>query len=366
MTKADINRHIYTLTQPFPNAALKRYDNAPRLEADYEAARVYWSLGIGVAAPHFWPFSADAQQGERVRLIGVLLQATKNDLESEARVKAFLHGLEQLGWTEGRNLKLEYRWAGGNSDDIRKHAAELVALAPDILVAAGSATVGALQQATRTVPIVFATVGDPVGGGFVESLARPGGNITGFAIFEYAIGAKWLELLREISPSTTRVAVLRDPAVATGPGQFGAIQTAAPSFRIEVSPVNVRDASEIDRAVTAFAQTPNGGLIVTGTPLAQLHRDLIISLAAKHRLPAVYFERFFVTDGGLISYGADFVDQYRRAGGYVHRILNGDKPADLPVQAPNKYELVINLKTAKALGISVPPSLLARADAVIE
>ncbi|MGB8049445.1 MAG: ABC transporter substrate-binding protein [Pseudolabrys sp.] len=233
-------------------------------------------------------------------------------------------------------------------------------------MAAGSATVGALQQATRTVPIVFATVGDPVGGGFVESLARPGGNITGFAIFEYAIGAKWLELLREISPSTTRVAVLRDPAVATGPGQFDAIQTAAPSCRMEVSPVNVRDASEIGRAATAFAQTPNGGLIVTGTPLAQLHRDLIISLAAKHRLPAVYFERFFVTDGGLISYGADFVDQYRRAGGYVHRILNGDKPADLPVQAPNKYELVINLKTAKALGISVPPSLLARADAVIE
>ena len=233
-------------------------------------------------------------------------------------------------------------------------------------MAAGSATVGALQQATRTVPIVFATVGDPVGGGFVESLARPGGNITGFVIFEYAIGAKWLELLREISPSTTRVAVLRDPAVATGPGQFGAIQTAAPSCRMEVSPVNVRDASEIGRAATAFAQTPNGGLIVTGTPLAQLHRDLIISLAAKHRLPAVYFERFFVTDGGLISYGADFVDQYRRAGGYVHRILNGDKPADLPVQAPNKYELVINLKTAKALGISVPPSLLARADAVIE
>ncbi|MGB8560462.1 MAG: ABC transporter substrate-binding protein [Pseudolabrys sp.] len=233
-------------------------------------------------------------------------------------------------------------------------------------MAAGSATVGALQQATRAVPIVFATVGDPVGGGFVESLARPGGNITGFAIFEYAIGAKWLELLREISPSTTRVAVLRDPAVATGPGQFGAIQTAAPSCRMEVSPVNVRDASEIGRAATAFAQTPNGGLIVTGTPLAQLHRDLIISLAAKHRLPAVYFERFFVTDGGLISYGADFVDQYRRAGGYVHRILNGDKPADLPVQAPNKYELVINLKTAKVLGISVPPSLLARADAVIE
>ena len=322
--------------------------------------------GSAVAAPQIWPLATRAQQSERVRRIGVLLQAVKSDPESQIRIKAFVKGLEQFGWTEGRNLQLDYRWAGGNSDDIRKHAADLVALAPDVLVAAGSATVGALQQSTRTVPIVFATVGDPVGAGFVESLARPGGNITGFAIFEYAIGAKWLELLREISPRTTRVAVLRDPSVATGPGQFGAIQTAAPSLRMEISAVNMRDASEIGRALTAFAQSPNGGLIVSGTPLAQFHRNLIITLAARHKLPAVYFERFFVADGGLISYGADFVDQYRRAGGYVHRILNGEKPADLPVQAPTKYELVINLKTAKALDLTVPPSLLARADAIVE
>ena len=322
--------------------------------------------GSAVAAPQIWPLATRAQQSERVRRIGVLLQAVKSDPESQIRIKAFVKELEQFGWTEGRNLQLDYRWAGGNSDDIRKHAADLVALAPDVLVAAGSATVGALQQSTRTVPIVFATVGDPVGAGFVESLARPGGNITGFAIFEYAIGAKWLELLREISPRTTRVAVLRDPSVATGPGQFGAIQTAAPSLRMEISPVNMRDASELGRALTAFAQSPNGGLIVSGTPLAQLHRNLIITLAARHKLPAVYFERFFVVDGGLISYGADFVDQYRRAGGYVHRILNGEKPADLPVQAPTKYERVINLKTAKALDLTVPPSLLARADAIVE
>ena len=301
-----------------------------------------------------------------MRRIGVLLQATKSDLEFQPRLKAFLDGLAQLGWTEGRNLQLEYRWAGGNADEIRRHAAELVVLAPDVLVAAGSAAVGALQQATRAIPIVFATVGDPVGAGFVESLARPGGNITGFAVFEYAIGGKWLALLKDVSPRTNRVAVLRDPTIALGPGQFGAIQTAAPSFGIEVIPINVREPAEIERAVTAFANSSNGGLIVTGSPLAQLHRGLIISLAARHKLPAVYFERFFVADGGLISYGPEFVDQYRRAAGYVDRILKGEKPADMPVQAPTKYDLVINLRTAKALGLTVPPSLLATANEVIE
>src|SRR5262245_3741166 len=301
-----------------------------------------------------------------MRRIGVLLQATKSDLEFRPRLKAFLDGLEQFGWAEGRNLQLEYRWAGGNADDLRRHATELVVLAPHVLVAAGGAAVGALQQATRTIPIVFATAGDPVGAGFVENLARPGGNITGFAVFEYAIGGKWLALLKEVSPRTNRVAVLRDPTIALGPGQFGAIQTAAPSFRMEVVPIDVREAAEIDRAVTRFAKSSNGGLIVAGSPLAQLHRGLIISRAALHKLPAVYFERFFVADGGLISYGTDFVDQYRRTGGYVHRILGGEKPGDLPVQAPTKYELVINLKTAKAMGLEIPSTLLARADAVIE
>ena len=319
---------------------------------------------IGGAAS--WPLAVRAQPAERMRRIGVLLQATKSDLEFQPRLKAFLDGLAQFGWTEGRNLQLEYRWAGGNSDEIRRHAAELAVLAPDVLVAAGSTAVGALQQATRTIPIVFPTAGDPVGAGFVESLARPGGNITGFAAFEYAIGGKWLALLKDISPRTNRVAVLRDPTVTVGPGQLGAIQTAAPSFGIEVIPINVREPDEIDRAVTAFAKSSNGGLIVTGSPLAQLHRGLIISLAARHKLAAVYFERFFVADGGLMSYGPEFVDQYRRAAGYVDRILRGEKPADLPVQAPTKYELVINLKTAKALGLAAPLSLLAAATEVIE
>jgi putative ABC transport system substrate-binding protein len=319
---------------------------------------------IGGAAA--WPLAVRAQQPERTRRIGVLLQATESDLEFQPRLKAFLDGLAQFGWAEGRNLQLEYRWAGGNADEIRRHAAELVVLAPDVLIAAGSTAVGALQQATRTIPIVFPTAGDPVGAGFVESLARPGGNITGFAVFEYAIGAKWLALLKDVSPRTNRVAVLRDPAVAVGPGQLGAIQTAAPSFGMEVIPINVREPDEIERSVTAFAKSSNGGLIVTGSPLAQLHRALIISLAVRHKLPAVYFERFFVADGGLISYGPEFVDQYRRAAGYVDRILRGEKPADMPVQAPTKYELVINLKTAKALGLTVPPSLLATANEVIE
>jgi putative tryptophan/tyrosine transport system substrate-binding protein len=325
--------------------------------------REFISLLGGAAA---WPVAAHAQQGDRMRRIGVLVPASSNDSESQTRLKALREGLEQFGWSDGRNIHLEYRWAEGNTDDIRRDAAELVALAPDVILTAGSAPVAALQKATRSVPIVFATAGDPVGAGFVDSLARPGGNITGFAVFEYSIGGKWLELLKEISPRMTRVAVLRDRAVALGPGQFGAIQTAAPSFGIEVSPISVDDKSEIERAVAAFARFANGGLIVTGSPLAQLHRDLIIKLAARHQLPALYFERFFVTDGGLISYGPDFVDQWRRAAGYVDRILKGEKPADLPVQAPTKYELVINLKTAKALGLEIPATLLARADEVIE
>jgi putative ABC transport system substrate-binding protein len=335
----------------------------PELGANMRRREFISLLGGAVAA---WPVAARAQQGERMRRIGVLLPAAADDAAFQPRIRGFLQVLQQLGWSDSRNVRIDTRWAGANADGIRRHAAELAALAPDVILTSGSGAVGALQQATRTVPIVFATVADPVGAGFVDSLSRPGGNITGFAIFEYAIGGKWLELLKEISPRMTRVAVLRDLAVAAGPGQFGAIQTAAPSFGMEVSPVNVRDASEIERAVMAFARSSNGGLIVTASPLAQLHRDLIITLAARHKLPAVYFERFFVAEGGLISYGADFVDQFRRAAGYVDRILKGEKPADLPVQAPTNYELVINLKTAKALGIEVPPTLLARANEVIE
>ena len=326
--------------------------------------RAFIKLIVGSAAA--WPLAALAQQGERMRHIGLLLPASADESEFQARIGAFLQGLALSGWTVGRNVRLEYRWAGTNPDDIRRHATELVALKPDVILVSGSAPVGALQQATRAVPIVFATAADPVGAGFVDSLSRPGGNITGFAIFEYAIGGKWLELLKELSPRMTRVAVIRDLAVAAGPGQFAAIQTVAPSLGVEVIPVNVQDASEIERAVVAFARSPNGGLIVTASPLAQRHRDLIINLAARHKLPAVYFERFFVADGGLISYGADFLDQFRRAAGYVDRILKGEKPADLPVQAPTKYELAINLKTAKALGLEIPTTLLARADKVIE
>jgi putative tryptophan/tyrosine transport system substrate-binding protein len=265
-----------------------------------------------------------------------------------------------------RNIRIEVRWAGGNTEDIRRHAAELTALPPDVVVANGSAAVGPLVQATRTVPIVFAIVPDPVGAGFVDSLARPGGNATGFMLFEYGIGGKWLELLREIAPGVTRVGVLRDPTVTTGIGQWGAIQTAAPSFGLEVSPINLRDGPEIERAVAAFARVSNGGLIATGSALTVVHRDLLVTLASQYKLPAIYLGRHFVAAGGLISYGPDFLDQYRRAAGYIDRILKGEKPADLPVQAPTKYELVINLKTAKALGLDVPPTLLARADEVIE
>jgi putative tryptophan/tyrosine transport system substrate-binding protein len=271
-----------------------------------------------------------------------------------------------LGWTDGRNVRIDIRWGGGDPDRSRRYATDLATLAPDVILASGSAALGQLLQATRAVPIVFTQTADPVGGGFVDSLARPGGNATGFITLEYGFSAKWLELLKQIAPGVTRAAVLRDAAIAAGIGQFGAIQSVAPSFGVELSPVNVRDPGEIERAVTPIARSSNGGLIVTGSPLAFLHRDLIITLAARHRLPAVYPYRFFVTGGGLISYGPDTVDQYRQAAGYVDRILKGEKPADLPVQAPTKYELVINLKTAKALGLDIPTTVLARADEVIE
>jgi putative ABC transport system substrate-binding protein len=317
----------------------------------------------GVAAS--WPLAARAQQVEPVRRIGVLMYWTADDAEGQARLAAFAQALQQLGWSDGRNLRIDTRWA--TADDIRRHAAELAELAPDVLVAAtGTATVAPLLQATRTVPIVFVSVIDPVGAGFVASLAQPGGNATGFTIYEYSMSGKWLELLKEIAPRVTRAAVLRDPAVASGIGQFGAVQIVAPSLGVDLSPVDVRDAGEIERAVTAFARGSNGGLIVTGSALAIVHRDLIISLANRHRLPAVYSNRHFVTGGGLISYGPDTIDPFRRAAGYVDRILKGEKAAELPVQAPTKYDLVINLKTAKALGLEIPSSVLARADEVIE
>ena len=300
--------------------------------------REFITLLGGAAAA--WPLAARAQQPERMRRIGVLLPAAADDAEFQARVGAFLQALAQLGWTIGRNVRIDTRWATANAADIRRHAAELVALAPDVILAHGASTVGPLLQATRTVPIVFPVVVDPVGAGFVDSLARPGGNATGFMTFEYSMSGKWLELLKQIAPGVTRAAVLRDATQGSGTGQFAAIQAVAPSLRVEVNPVNMRDAGEIERAVAAFARAPNGGLIVTSGGLGTLHRDLIITLAARHKLPAVYFERFFVAAGGLISYGPDLVDQYRRAAGYVDRILKGEKPADLPVQAPTKYETV--------------------------
>jgi len=309
-----------------------------------------------------WPLAAHAQQPDRIRRIGAFA-GIEEDAEGQARFAAFLQGLRQLGWTDGRNVRIDYRWGGGNADNIRKQAAELAALAPDVVLAAGAAVVGPLLQATRTVPVVFVIVPDPVGAGFVDSLARPGGNATGFITYEYSISAKWLELLKQIAPYVTRAAVLRDPAISTGIGQFGAIQAVAPSLGVEVSPVNVRDAGEIERAIAAFARPSNGGLIVTASALVVVHRDLIITLAARHKLPAVFYERFFVAGGGLISYGPDYLDEFRRAAGYVDRILKGEKPADLPVQAPTKYKLVINLKT---LGLTMPPSLLTTADEVIE
>jgi len=318
---------------------------------------------LGGAAAVAWPLAARAQQREPMRRIGVL--STGDDAEGHTRLEVFAQALNQLGWSDGRNLRIDVRYA--TASDINRHAAELVSLAPDVLLAAsGTATVAPLLQATRSVPIVFVVVVDPVGAGFVASLARPGGNATGFSIYEYGISGKWLELLKQIAPGVARAAVLRDPAIASGIGQFGAVQAVAPSYWVELNPIDVRDAGEIERAITAFAHAPNGGLIVTGSPLAAIHRELIVTLALRHKLPAVYPRRIFVDDGGLISYGPDFLDQFRRAAAYVDRILKGEIPADLPVQAPSKYELVINLKTAKALDLNLPATVLTRADEVIE
>jgi ABC-type uncharacterized transport system substrate-binding protein len=320
--------------------------------------------GLGAAASTtLWPLAARTQ--ERVRRIGVLMHLAAKDIEAQARLTAFLQGLQQLGWTDGRNVRIDTRW-GASDADRRGYAAELVALSPDVILASTTLGMVALQQATRTVPVVFSNVADPVGAGFVESLARPGGNATGFTVFEYGLSAKWLELLKEIAPNVTRVAVIRDSANPSGIGQFAVIQSVAQSFGVELSPVVARDGAEIERAVTAFARSPNGGLIVLGSALGALHSDLIVTLAARHRLPAVYPFRYFVTGGGVISYGPDSINPYRQAAGYVDRILKGEKPADLPVQGPTRYETVINLKTAKALGLTVPSSLLSRATEVIE
>jgi ABC-type uncharacterized transport system substrate-binding protein len=313
-----------------------------------------------------WPLAARAQQRKPMRRVGALMPWTASDPQVQARYAAFLQGLQQVGWIVGTNVQIDSRWSAGNEGETRRHAAELVALAPDVIFASGSATVGPLLRATRTVPIVFANAPDPVGAGYVESLARPGGNITGFTPFEYGIGAKWLELLKEVAPSVTRVAILRDPAITAGIGLWGAIQSVAPAFGVELRPVDVSDVSGMERDLMAFARSPNGGLILTGSAFAIMHRDQIIALAARHRLPAVYYERYFAAGAGLTSYGSDTAEAFRLAAGYVDRILKGEKPADLPVQAPTKYDLVINLKTAKTLGLDLAASVLARANEVIE
>jgi ABC-type uncharacterized transport system substrate-binding protein len=320
-------------------------------------------LGVAAAA---WPLAARAQQGERVRRIGVLMHTTADEPESQARLAAFMQGLQELGWAVGRNMRIDYRWSVGDAARLRKDAAELVALGPEVILAGVGATTQALQQASRTVPIVMAQALDPVGNGYVDSLARPGGNITGFIQFEYALAGKWAELLKEMTPEVARVGVLREPEQPAAVGQWTMIQAVAQSFGAELKPIDLRDASEIERAVSAFARSPNGGLIATVSAAALRHRDLIVTLAVQHRLPTVYPYRIFVTSGGLMAYGVDNDRQYRRAAGYVDRILKGEKPADLPVQSATKYELVINLKTAKAMGLIVPDTLLARADEVIE
>ena len=326
--------------------------------------REFITLLGGAAAA--WPLVARAQRPDRMRCIGVLLPISEDDPEGEPRLAAFRQRLQALGWTEGRNVRIETRWGGGDAERMRRQAAELIALTPDAIFVTGNSAVSPLLQQTRTVPIVFALLPDPVGAGFVNSLAQPGGNATGFLLFEYSISAKWLELLKEIAPNVSRVGVMRDPSLASGTGQFGAVQSAGASVGVELVPVNVRDADEIERSITNFARGANGGLIVTASALTVVHRELIVLMAARHRLPAIYWGRQYIRSGGLISYGPVVLDQYLSAAGYVDRILRGEKPADLPVQAPTKYELVINLKTAKALGLTVPPTLLARADEVIE
>jgi len=325
--------------------------------------REFITLLGGAAA---WPLAARAQQSDRMRRIGVLVNLPADDPQAQVRNAALLQGLQELGWTVGRNVRIDFRWGAANAERIRRDAAELVALAPDVLLAPGTSTLEPLLQATRVVPIVFVHVADPVGGGFVESLAHPGGNTTGFTNLEYGVSGKWLELLKQLAPRVTRAAVLRDSTVSSGTAQFAAIQAVAPSLGVEVSPVNVRNASEIERGVAAISRGANGGLIVPAGGWAVRHRDLIISRAGQHKLPAVYYDRYFVTAGGLISYGPDLVDQYRQAAGYIDRILKGEKPADLPVQMPTKYQIVLNLKAAKALGLQIPDKLLALADEVIE
>jgi ABC-type uncharacterized transport system substrate-binding protein len=325
--------------------------------------REFISLVGGAAA---WPLATHAQQPERMRRIGILMFLAEDDAAAKARIAALIEGLQQLDWTVGRNVQVDIRWGATDAVRSRRYAAELVTLAPDVILSTASESIAALREATRTVPIVFVGVTDPVGAGYVANLARPGGNVTGLAYVEYGMGGKWLELLKEIAPRITRAAVLRDPTLPVGMGLLGAIQTAAPSLGVETSPIDVRDASEIERAVTDFARAANGGLVVVASPGALINRNLIITLAARHKLPAVYFQSTFVKSGGLISYGPDSVAQYRQAASYIDRIFKGEKPADLPVQAPTKYELAINLKTAKALGLTVPPTLLSRADEVIE
>ena len=325
--------------------------------------REFIALLGGAAA---WPLAARGQQAERMRRIGVLMPIAADDPQAQRRLTAFVQGLQELGWTDGPNVRIDTRWTAGDADRMRKHAVELVGLAPDVILASGGTVVGPLLQASRTVPIVFTLTPDPVGAGFVATLARPGGNATGFTGFEYGLSAKWVELLKEIAPRVTRAAILRDATLPQGVGQFAVMQAAAPSIGVELRPFDLRDADEIERGVTAFAREGTGGMIVTASGLAIVHRELIIVLAARHKLPSIYFQRFLVDDGGLVSYGAEPVDPHRRAAGYVDRILKGEKPADLPVQGPAKYELAVNLKTAKSLGLEVPFSLLARADEVIE